>query len=393
MHIIIRALTAVLPRRGGNRGPRRASATLLVSVLLAALSSLLVGCFPVADVAQPPATATPPVSRPAAPADVASLSGSVADVYARVSPAVVNITYTARQTNPFGPATQQRATGSGFIIDREGHVVTNQHVVEGANRLDVTLADGTSHVGEVVGADPANDLAVIRINAPQEKLRELSVVQLGDSSALRVGEFVIAIGNPFGLERSASVGIVSSLGRNRPAPDRRLITNMIQTDAAINPGNSGGPLLNLQGEVIGINAQIETETGGNIGIGFAIPASTLRRYLPDMLAGREPQHAWMGIAGGALTPTIAEQQGLSVQQGVILEAVVSGGPAARAGLSGRDIITSLDDQPVRSVEDIAISLEQKNPGDSVRVTFIRGGASQTVDITLGVWEGRNVSVR
>jgi S1-C subfamily serine protease len=209
---------------------------------------------------------------------------------------------------------------------------------------------------------------------------------------------VVAIGNPFGLERSATMGIVSSLGRSRRGVDTRLISNMIQTDAAINPGNSGGPLLNLRGEVIGINEQIETrgEGRGNVGIGFAIPVNTLKRYLPDLLAGREPRHAYIGIAGEPLTPTLAEQLRSTVQQGVILTSVPSGGPAARAGLRGGtrgnagsgDIITDVDGHQTRSVEDIAAYVDQKNPGDTVKVTYSRDGQFQTAEITLGIWESR-----
>jgi S1-C subfamily serine protease len=318
----------------------------------------------------------------------------VVEVYERVGPAVVNITTTAEARDVLGRPRQAEGTGSGFIIDHQGHVVTNHHVVGGATRLDVTLADNTSYVGELVTADSANDLAVIRIRAPEDKLQQLAVAPLGDSSALKVGQTVVAIGNPFGLERSASLGIVSSVGRTRPGETQRFISNMIQTDAAINPGNSGGPLLNLQGEVIGINEQIQAPTRGNVGVGFAIPVNTLKRYLPDLLAGREPQHAWMGVSGAPLTPTIAEQLKAPVQQGVLLSTVAPTGPAGRAGLRGAgrgdpasaDIITQIDTQPVRGVEDVATYVDSKEPGDRVRVTFVRGGQRQEVEVTLGTWE-------
>jgi S1-C subfamily serine protease len=295
---------------------------------------------------------------------------------------------------------RQEGTGSGFIIDQQGHIVTNQHVVENANRLDVTLADESSYSAELVAVDDANDLAVIRLNAPAEKLRTLVVAQLGDSAQLRVGQPVVAIGNPFGLERSASTGIVSSVGRTRPGVTQRLITDMIQTDAAINPGNSGGPLLNLRGEVIGINEQIEAPARGNVGIGFAIPVNTLQRYLPDLLAGRAPRHAWIGISGAPLSPTLAEQLGLRQGPGVVLATVMRNGPAAQAGLRGggnniaaADVITEIDGRPVRSVEDVASLIDRKNPGDVVKVTYLRSGQSNTVDITLGVWEETSVPAR
>lgn len=328
-------------------------------------------------------------------------SQAVIAVYEQVSPAVVNITFTALGRDVFGSPLQRQGTGSGFVIDDQGHVATNHHVVGGATRLDITLADGTSHLGELVGVDPANDLAVVRILAPAEVLRELAVASLGDSESLRVGETVVAIGNPFGLERSASVGIVSSLGRTRPGETERLIPNMIQTDAAINPGNSGGPLLNLQGEVVGINEQIEALGGGNVGVGFAVPVNALKRYLPDLLASREPQHAWLGIAGRRLTPTLAQQLQLSLSQGVLLETIVPGGPAATAGLRGAvrnnpataDVLTEIDGRPMRSVEDVAGYIDALEPGQRVQVSYLRSGQMQATEVVLGAWQRTGLPVR
>jgi S1-C subfamily serine protease len=375
----------------------RTAFTIIVGIILgvagttAYLSTRSVG-GPVPSIPLPPSS---PLNQlgPLAGADAAT------QVYERVSPAVVNITTLQRQRDVFGRGFQQEGTGSGFIIDDQGHVVTNQHVVAGAARLDVTLADGTIYVGELVASDSANDIALVKLQAPPERLRQLTTVPLGDSSALKVGQPVVAIGNPFGLERSASMGIVSSLGRSRPGLESRLISNMIQTDAAINPGNSGGPLLNLRGEVVGINEQIETATGtgrGNVGIGFAIPVNTLKRFLPELLAGQEPRHAYIGIAGAPLTPTLAEQIRVPVQQGVILSSVVPNGPAARGGLrggtradpTGGDVITDIDGHTTRSVEDVAAYIDQKNPGETVKVTYLRGGQFQTADVALGVWENR-----
>lgn len=343
-----------------------------------------------------PSLAARPSIAAATPGEWAGDTNAVTDVYERVSPAVVNITSTARGSDALGRPQRQEGAGSGFLIDGEGHVVTNQHVVSGASRLEVTLADGSIHNGEVLATDTPNDLAIVKIIAPAAKLRALAAAALGDSSALRVGHTVIAIGNPFGLERSATLGIVSSLGRTRPGVEQRLIANMIQTDAAINPGNSGGPLLNLQGEVVGINAQIDSPTRGSVGVGFAIPVNTLKRYLPDLLAGREPKHAWLGIAGRALTPTLAEQLGVPAEQGVILSSVTLGGPAAKAGLRGAtrsdaataDVITQLDGQIVRSVEDVAVHIDSREPGTMVKATFLRGGQVQTAEVALGVWEPR-----
>ncbi len=211
---------------------------------------------------------------------------------------------------------------------------------------------------------------------------------------MRVGQTVVAIGNPFGLGRSATLGIVSSLGRARPGESARLITNMVQTDAAINPGNSGGPLLNLRGEVIGINEQIEAPSRGNVGIGFATPANTLKRYLPDLVAGREPAHAWLGISGIQVTPTLAEDLELPVTQGALLTRLSPDGPAERAGLrggsrgnpGGGDIIIELDGTPIRSVEDIAATIDRHEPGDSIRVRYVRGSTPQDTMVVLDAWQ-------
>jgi len=385
----------------------RTSFAVLVGIVIGATS--LVACFGAlpAPRIEPPQAAPPAQAPQAPPAQPAASGGGVAsgvdvsDVYERVSPAVVNITFSARARDAFGRTQQAEGTGSGFIIDDQGHVVTNHHVAGGANRLDVTLADNTSHAADLVASDQANDLALLKINAPAERLRELTIARLGDSDALRVGQAVVAIGNPFGLERSASFGIVSSVGRTRPGEAQRLISNMIQTDAAINPGNSGGPLLNIRGEVIGINEQIEAPSRGNVGVGFAIPVNTLKRYLPDLLAGREPRHAYIGIAGAPLTPTLAEQIRAPVPQGVILANVVPGGPAARAGLRGAqrgdpatgDIITALDGQPTRSIQDVAAHIDKKEPGDSVRVSYVRGGQTSETTVTLDVWQPSQTPAR
>jgi len=320
-------------------------------------------------------------------------------VYERVSPAVVNISISAQARDQFGRVQQQQGTGSGFIVDHQGNIVTNQHVTDGSTRLDVTLADESTYAATVVASDPATDLSVIRLQAPPEVLARLTTVSLGDSSQLKVGNPVIAIGNPFGLERSATSGIVSSVGRVRPGVSQRLITDMIQTDAAINPGNSGGPLLNARGEVVGINEQIEAPAGANAGVGFSIPVNTLKRYLPDLIAGKQPQHAWIGIVGSALTPTMAEKINTTAKQGILVAQAVRSGPAAQAGFHGAtdpssaDLITQVDSQPVRNVEDLASIVDRHNPNDKVQVTFERGGKSQTAEVTLGVWQPTNVAAR
>jgi 2-alkenal reductase len=286
------------------------------------------------------------------------------------------------------------------IVDLQGHIITNQHVVKDADRLDVTVPDGSVYVGKVTALDRANDLALVQMEGPPEALARLTPAALGDSSALQVGQLVVAIGNPFGLERSASLGIVSSLGRTRPGVDKRFISNMIQTDAAINPGNSGGPLLNLNGEVVGINEQIEgTTEGGNVGVGFAIPINTVKRYLPDLLAGKEPQHAWFGMAGVSLSPTRAERLGLTQSQGVILASLATDGPAERAGLqavsnnnaSTGDIITGIDGVRIHNFQDIAAYIDRFEPGDMVTVQYMRAGEAQSAQVTLGIWQPQDTS--
>jgi S1-C subfamily serine protease len=245
-----------------------------------------------------------------------------------------------------------------------------------------------------VGEDPATDLAIIRIEVPDEKLAQLTVAPLGDSEALEVGDAVLAIGSPYGLEGSASFGIVSSLGRSRPGLAHRLITDMIQTDAAINPGNSGGPLLDAYGRVVGINEQIEAPTPGSAGVGFAIPVNTLKRLLPDLKAGRQPQHAWLGMGGIALAPTLAEQLDPVSEHGVIVIDVVPGSPAAQAGLRGAgswnprfgDIITSIDGHPMRDFADIAAQINVHAPGDTIEIAYERDGETKTIKVALGVWK-------
>jgi S1-C subfamily serine protease len=382
----------------GTNPPRHfARPALTIQVVGLFLATTLLGAcmgLPGAPAGGAPAQsppAQPPIgqSQLRPPAD----SDAAAEVYQRVSPAVVNISVQAEGRDPLGRPVVQEGTGSGFIIDRQGHIVTNEHVVADVTRMDVTLADGTSYVGEVVAEDSATDLALIRLRAPADKLSQLAVAPLGDSESLKAGQWVVAIGNPFGLERSVTVGVVSSLGRARPGLEERLITDMIQTDAAINPGNSGGPLFNLAGEVVGINEQIEAPSRGNVGIGFAIPVNTLKRYLPDLQAGRQPEHAWIGIGGMTLSPTLAEQIGTPVTQGVIVTQVVPGSPAASAGLRGvsssnpaaADIVTQLDDRPVRRFEDVADVVNDHDPGETIAMTYVRNGQTQNTRVTLGVW--------
>ncbi|MBI4504957.1 MAG: trypsin-like peptidase domain-containing protein [Chloroflexi bacterium] len=343
----------------------------------------------------PPAVAAAPVSWSAAPATAQPAavpvvdSELIADIYERVSPSVVSILSSLVTEGPI-EGFPQRGAGSGFVIDKQGHILTNNHVVDGAGRLRVTLANGDSYRADVVGRDPWHDLAVVKIDAPAQ---DLVPVAVGDSDQVRVGELAVAIGNPFGYERTVTVGIISGRGRSLPSRTRRTLANLIQTDAPINPGNSGGVLLNARGEVIGINTAIENPTGQRffIGLGFAVPINTAKRYLPQLLAGEKIKSAWLGISGTGITPDVVDELQLPTKRGVLVREVTEGGPAAKAGLRGGgdepakgDVITAIDSRPVTKVEDIITYLDaQKAPGDTVTLTILRGGQQQQLQVTLG----------
>ena len=295
-----------------------------------------------------------------------------------------------------------QATGSGFLIDTEGHIVTNSHVVEGAEGIEVTLgASEDSHGAEVVGTDPATDVALIKIDAPEEELHPL---QLGDSSKVQVGEPVVAIGNPFGLDRTVTSGIVSALQRQIEAPNGFAISHVIQTDAAINPGNSGGPLIDAGGRVIGINSQIQTDgTRGNVGIGFAVPINTAREVIRQLQENGEVEHAYLGISGGSVDAELAKALRLPVEEGALVSEVVGGGPADRAGVRGGstsatidgaeltlggDIITEVDGEPISGMDEVINIVNSAKPGDELELTIARGkGSTKTVTVKLGVRPG------
>jgi len=303
--------------------------------------------------------------------------------------------------NPFGepaPEGGGSATGSGFVIDREGHVLTNNHVIEGASKVSVKLGDSeTSYDAEVVGTDPGTDIALLKVDAPESAFHPLA---LGRSAEMEVGDPVVAIGNPFGLDRTVTSGIVSAVQRNIQAPNGFSISHVIQTDAAINPGNSGGPLINSAGEVIGINAQIATGGGGNgnVGIGFAIPIDTVRANLEQLKKTGEVEHAFIGITGGTVTPELAKALNLPVDEGVIVQTVVEDGPADKAGLEaggtsatidgeevrlGGDIITEVDGKKVKSMEELVELIQGSKPGDEFELKILRDGQEKTADVTLG----------
>ena len=281
---------------------------------------------------------------------------------------------------------QSTRLGSGFVYDTQGHIITNNHVVEGSETVDVTFVDGNTYTAKVVGADAYSDMAVLQItdNFLDENLNP---VIIGDSSELQVGQPAIAIGNPFGLSDTMTTGIISQTGRLLPNQDLGFsIPNVIQTDTAINPGNSGGPLLNMEGEVIGINTAIKTNTGEFSGIGFAIPSSAIKRIIPELIEKGNYGHPWLGISGTSLNPDIAESLGLARNyKGVFISSVVKDGPAQKAGLidgtfdrnnkiTGGDVITSIDGNVVKRIDDVIFYIEEhKHVGDKIELTVNRNG--------------------
>jgi S1-C subfamily serine protease len=303
--------------------------------------------------------------------------------------------------NPFGevePESGGTATGSGFVIDDEGHILTNNHVVEGASKVTVKLGDSEkTYDAEVVGTDPGTDIALLKVDAPDGEIQPLT---LGRSAEMEVGDPVVAIGNPFGLDRTVTSGIVSALQRQIEAPNGFAISNVIQTDAAINPGNSGGPLINASGEVIGINSQIETGGGGNgnVGIGFAIPINTAKEEIQSLIDNGEVEHAYLGISGGDITPELAQDLNLPVTEGVIVQEVVKDGPSDKAGIKGSskeatiegvqiglggDIITEIDGTKIKDMEQVVAMVGEAEPGDEFEITLLRDGKEKKATVTLG----------
>jgi S1-C subfamily serine protease len=316
-------------------------------------------------------------------------------VYEKVADGVVNVTSTAIQMDFFFNAFPTQGSGSGSIINARGYILTNHHVVAGAQKLEVTLADGSKWPAKLVGTDPDNDLAVIRIDAPKEKLK---VISMGDSRNLKIGQKVLAIGNPFGLQRTLTTGIISSLGRTIRSEVGTLIEDVIQTDAAINPGNSGGPLLNSDGEIIGINSAIISPSGGNVGIGFAIPVNTVKRVVPELLAKGYVAYPWIGATIQSLIPEIAKYRKLKIERGAMIAEVVKGGPADKAGLKGGnqrvqvgnmiilvggDIVVKADQHDVKTNDELIHYIREKKPGDTLLLKVYRKGDFVDVKVTLG----------
>jgi S1-C subfamily serine protease len=375
-------------------------AVLVASALACNLPAVTAPAPTPTPTAPPTPTATPSQATPVSVVEPANaLEAQVEAVYDKAGPAVVHITSRVITYDFFMQPVPQEGTGSGFVYDSEGHVITNYHVVADAESVSVALAAGGVYTATIVGTDSSNDLAVVRIEA--EDLP--APISLGDSDRLRVGQFVVAIGNPFGLDRTLTVGVISALSRVIQSPDSRFIGEAIQTDAAINPGNSGGPLLDLEGRVIGVNAQIVSPSQASAGIGFAIPVNTVRRVVPQLIAKGHYPHPWLGVSilpfdsPGA---RILREAGMNVpvDKGLLVAEVVPGGPVAVAGIRagdrvvsigntripvGGDIITAINGEPIANFEELTVYLESETQvGDEVEVTLIRDGQEMTVSVTL-----------
>lgn len=365
-----------------------------------------------------------PTAVPQLPASVstseeglAAQQGTLEEIYARVNPSVVNVQVTVQMTaaansfpdlngdnplNPQGGLPVQQGLGSGFVLDTEGHIVTNNHVVDGATQVTVTFSDGSTYPAKVIGKDPAADLAVIQVEAPAELLKP---VALANADLLKVGQMAIAIGNPFGLEGTMTVGIISALGRSLPVDTQTsgtasyTIPDVIQTDAPINPGNSGGVLLNDRGEVIGVTSAIESTSGNNAGIGFAIPVDIVQRIVPELIKSGAYQHPWLGISGVTLSSAMAKAMDLPEnQRGIMIGTVTPGSPAEKAGLMGSekqvqidgmdatvggDVIVAVDGQTIKRFDDLVSYLfAQGAVGQTIKLDVLRDGKPKTLEVVL-----------
>jgi S1-C subfamily serine protease len=357
---------------------------------------------------EPSPVVTPHMTESSAPASFAENKRlSVNEIYRRSAPGVVQVTTTSVQTvepdqslNPFGLQEQQRqqALGSGFVIDKSGRIITNFHVVEGAEDVEVSFSNRDSVKARIVGKDPSTDLAVLKVDVDA---RALTPLQLGNSDRVRVGDSVVAIGNPLGYERSVTAGIVSALHRPLTAPSDFTIDDVIQTDAAINSGNSGGPLIAANGKVIGVNTAIATgNTGarGNIGIGFAVPVNTVRDVASQLIERGRVEHPFLGVVAQPIDKEIADVFNLPVEQGLLVVRVIEGSGADKAGLRagttevvvagesyllGGDIIVEIDGEPATTAEDLREAVSAKKPGDKIDIEAYRGDDRRSFEVTLG----------
>lgn len=367
-----------------------------------------------------PAPVVPSTSNGASSDLLSAYQGTLEQIYTTVSPSVVNIRVVEKVAPsdtgtlqipgfpffnvPQGQGQQQpqfqSALGSGFVWDQNGDIVTNNHVIAGADKIEVTFSDGTTVPAKLVGADPDSDLAVVKVDVPATQLHP---VQMGDSNAVKVGELAIAIGNPFGLEGSMTTGIISAVGRDLPADENAAqsytIPDIIQTDAPINPGNSGGVLIDTQGQVLGVTSAIESPVRASAGVGFAIPSKIVNNVIPALIKDGKYVHTWLGISGTSLTPDLATAMKLDAsQRGALVEDVSPNSPAEKAGLHGSnqqvtidgqqvnvggDVITAVDNQKVLQMDDLIAYLESNTKvGQTVTLTVLRDGKQQTLDVTL-----------
>lgn len=369
-------------------------------IMLAALAITLLGCnvsnlgLPAPQPTSPPkpvvivATPTPLPEDVVITADEEELL--LINIYQRVSPSVVNISVMAR--NPL-----DSSQASGFVYDTQGHIVTNHHVIQDAERIWITFFDRTRVQAEVIGSDADSDLAVLQVDYPAELLNP---VQLGDSASVKVGQRAIAIGNPFGQEWTMTTGIISAIGRVFPQQSGFSIAEIIQTDAAVNPGNSGGPLLDSQGRVIGVTTFINSPVPGSVGVGFAVPVDLVKKVVPQLIATGHYAHPWLGITGRTIIQELVEALDLPVNQGVLVEEVDPAGPSRKAGLrggtrevrieefstsvmAGGDIIIAIDEVPVRSMDDIITYLQHTVVGQTVDLTILRDGREMHIQVVLG----------
>jgi serine protease DegQ len=335
--------------------------------------------------------AASPIEMLEAPANLSPAQGSYRDAAQRAMPAVVNIYTTKEARQPkspfmddplfkrfFGEQQEERqfSLGSGVIMSPEGYVLTNNHVVETADEIEVALADGRKVAAKVVGTDPETDLAILKIN-----LKDLPAITLGHIEETKVGDVVLAIGNPFGVGQTVTMGIVSALGRSHLGINT--FENFIQTDAAINPGNSGGALIDSHGNLLGINTAIYSRSGGSLGIGFAIPVSTVKRVMESIISTGSVVYGWIGVEPQDITPELAESFGLSRKSGAIIAGVLKNGPADKAGMKPGDILVAVEGKPVEDTTDMLNLVAQLTPGNKAKLTVLRKNQETSLDITVG----------
>jgi serine protease Do len=353
------------------------------SVAGGAIGAILVSHRNTGTAAHAAATVAPGVAAPA------PSPGSFAAIYQQTKDGVVTITTSISRG---GARSFSQAEGSGIVVDKQGDILTNAHVVAGASQVQVTFSDGHTTSGQVKGVDQSADLAVVLVSVSQDQLHPLAK---GNSDTLQVGDTALAIGSPFGLQGTFTAGIISGLNRGTTAPNGRALTGMIQTDAPINPGNSGGALLDGLGQLIGINDSIQSPVEGNVGVGFAIPINRATTLLPSLEKGVAIQHPWLGISGQTLTSGTADQLGLSEKSGVLVIQVVPGGPSAKAGLqadgqasANDDVITAIDGHAITTIEQLTQYLDTKKVGDRVTLSITRNGQHISVGVTLGNFQAQ-----